>query len=214
MKVDDLYKTLKCYFENEALPGEEFQYLMAPASRNPMLIEHKSDPSAAAVLLLLYPIGTVWHLALTKRHTYKGSHSGQISFPGGKREDSDTSLQETALRETQEEIGVNCTHSDCVGQLSQLHIPVSNFMVSPYVAIVSGRPEMKKDDHEVKHIIEIPLELILNDKYKSTTEITNDKYHFNTPIYQLEDDYIWGATAMILSEFAEILKRCGIQFTN
>lgn len=214
MKFNDLYINLKSYLENETLPGAEFQHLMAPESRNPLQIKHTNAPFAAAVLLLLYPIDSIWHIALTKRHTYKGSHSGQISFPGGKRENSDTSLQETALRETQEEIGVRCTNSDCIGQLSQLHIPISNFMVNPYVAIISERPEMKKDEHEVKHIIEIPLELILDDKYQSTTEITSDKYQFHTPIYQLEDDYIWGATAMILSEFAEILKRCNLQLTN
>lgn len=179
---------------------------MSPSSRNPQLIRHKKAPKSSAVLLLLYLKKGEWHLALTKRHTYKGNHSAQISLPGGKIEDKDKSLLACALRETYEEVGIVCSEDVVIGELSPLYIPISNYMVQPFVATVDFEPHFVTDHYEVKHLIELPLAYLLNEEYKSHCELISQEQHISTPVYQLENDYIWGATAMILSELAEIIK--------
>lgn len=207
MNIKLLHKEIKSYLLTKGLPGEKAQALMAPSSRNPKLANHSKSPTPSAVLLLIYPKDEQWHLALIKRNSYKGSHSAQISLPGGKVDKADAHLLECALRETYEEIGFQSKEDDIIGELSSLYIPISNFMVHPFVAIIDHTPQFIPDTHEVKHIIEIPLNVLLDPKHLGTKELTSQEHSITAPTYQLEDDYIWGATAMILSEFAEILKQ-------
>ena len=206
MKVKELEYQLKHFFETQELPGVKAQELMAPSSRNPRSASHNTSPTPSAVLIMLYPKDEKWHLTLIKRNSYKGNHSAQISFPGGKMESTDANLKTCALRETLEEVGIQCTEEEVLGKLTPLYIPISNFMVHPYVALLPSEPKFAIDPHEVKHLIEIPIEIILNNKYKKQREIISQEHHITTPVYEIEDDYIWGATAMILSEFSEILK--------
>lgn len=206
MLPTQLHNALYSFFATEALPGEEAQLLMAPSSRNPKSATHSNTPTPSAVLIMLYRKKTEWHFALIKRNSYKGSHSAQISLPGGKMDKTDKSLLHCALRETIEEIGVECTEDSVVGEISSLYIPISNFMVHPFVAVLDFEPEFSPDTHEVKHVIEYPLEHILSADKIGYKEITSQGHHISTPVYTLDDDYIWGATAMILSEFAEIMK--------
>lgn len=206
LNFSHLHKQLLAYFENKTLPGEAAQELMAPSSRNPKSLNHHQSPTPSAVLILLYPKSGQWHFALIKRNSYKGSHSAQVSLPGGKMDSSDIDLQACALRETWEEIGVRIKAEAIVGELSSLYIPISNFMVHPFVAIIESTPHFKPDTHEVKHLIELPLKHIITETKIKYKEIISQGHNISTPVYSLEDDYIWGATAMILSEFAELVK--------
>jgi len=211
MNTHDLANSIKHYLSAQGLPGEQAQRLMAPSSRNPQSVKHTAKPRLSAVLLLLYPKDGRWHLALTKRHTYKGSHSAQISLPGGKMEMEDKDLMHCALRETFEEIGVQCDADRVIGHLSSLYIPISNFEVHPFIALIDYTPSFVHDPYEVDYLIEIPLSLLTDPDGKGSIRLRNQDSHITAPVYQLEDDYIWGATAMILSEFAEILKRLSDQ---
>jgi len=193
----------------QPLPGEKFQYEMAPTGRpgNNIYKENEIIPKESGVMVMLYPKNKITHLVLTQRHHYKGAHSGQVSFPGGKKEENDSDLWETAKRETYEEIGISENKIIPVGKLSDLYIPVSNFLVSPYVSIHNDYPIFRIQENEVASIIELPLETLLNDKI-STQKIINvmDGIKMNVPCFEIENKIVWGATAMILSEFKAILK--------
>lgn len=169
----------------------------------------KMGARESAVLILLYEKNNKIHLVLIERSVYDGKHSGQISFPGGKKDVSDKNLKETALRETFEEIGLNATDISIIAQLSHLYIPVSNFLVFPFVGFYNKIPKFIKDDFEVENIIEVSLETLLdkNNISEKTIKIPNKNIQFKTPIYKINNIDIWGATAMILSEFLEIIEK-------
>lgn len=210
MNTQELPKRISAFLLTHSLPGEEAQQLMAPSSRNPKLVRHHKSPRLSAVLILLYPKNEHWHLALIKRNSYKGKHSAQISLPGGKMEQEDSNLKACALRETFEEIGLHCDEDAVIGELSSLYIPISNFSVHPFVALIDYTPAFTPDPHEVNHIIELPLDTILDKRHQSHRDIISQEHHITSPVYQIKNGYIWGATAMILSEFAEILKQVKI----
>lgn len=204
-----LHTLLSKYFNSAKLPGEEYQDLMMPEARKHVNFGHKEPAKKSAVLMLLYKEDEQWHLILTKRNEYNGSHSAQICLPGGKKEEHDKDLQTTALRETQEEIGYKCDEQNIVGQLSPVYIHVSNYIIEPYIAVVTHKPKLSIDKLEVNHVIDLPLENILLDKHRSSKELTIKGMTFTTPTILTENDFIWGATAMILAEFSEVLKRIG-----
>jgi len=206
MSAEEFKRILQDFFHNEPLPGPIAQNLMAPSSRNPGKLRHHRPKRLSAVMLLLYPNQGVWHMALIKRNAYQGNHSAQVSLPGGKKEKSDVDLATCALRETSEEIGVSGERNEVLGPLSSLYIPISNFLVHPYVMIRSERPHFKCSDQEVEYLIELPLEVLLKPEYKERIPIHSQGSLITAPIYVYQKDYIWGATAMILSEFAEIIK--------
>jgi 8-oxo-dGTP pyrophosphatase MutT (NUDIX family) len=191
------------------LPGEKFQYEMAPTGRpkNNIYTENEIVPKESGVMVMIYPKNNISHLVLTQRHHYKGVHSGQVSLPGGKKENSDFDLWETAKRETFEEIGVSDNKLLHVGKLSDLYIPVSNFLVSPYVSIHHEYPQFKIQEKEVDSIIELPLETLLKEEISTQKIITvMDGIKMQVPCFEIDNKIIWGATAMILSEFKAILK--------
>jgi 8-oxo-dGTP pyrophosphatase MutT (NUDIX family) len=140
------------------------------------------------------------------RPEYPGVHSGQISLPGGKFEDSDDSLVFTALREAREEIGINPVKVQIIGQLTEMYIPPSNFMVTPIVGYQTSPPRFRADPKEVARIIEVNLVDLLEKR-----NIRNKNIRLRTgisikaPVYFIDGNVIWGATAMILSEFREIV---------
>jgi 8-oxo-dGTP pyrophosphatase MutT (NUDIX family) len=190
------------------LPGDAaHERMMARVKGMPGQVPE--DARASAVLCLLFPIGDELHLLLIRRTEDGRAHSGQISFPGGRKEDTDTDLRATALREAQEETGIMSGDTDIVGQLSPLYIPVSNFLVYPYVAFSAKQPQYFLSRQEVAHVIEMPLKALLQEARKAVVEVTSpiDKtFVRNVNAYRLEDgSVIWGATAMILSELEMIL---------
>ncbi len=191
----------------QPLPGKQGQQLMAP-----MPITSKfdrwpipEDCREAGVLLLLFEKDAELHITLTRRHNYPGVHSGQIAFPGGRREDNET-LQETALRETFEEVGVAPGSLEVIGQLTSLYTPPSNFCIFPFVAYSAGQPAFKPDAREVAELIEAPLGLFFDPATQK-----KELWHFenfgkrNVPYFDIFGHKVWGATAMILGEFLLLL---------
>ncbi|MEM9722144.1 MAG: CoA pyrophosphatase [Bacteroidota bacterium] len=192
----------------DPLPGWEAQRTMAPPARDG---EWKipEDVRKSAVLLLLYPDAQeLLHLVLMKRSEDGRTHGGQISFPGGRWEEYDKDYVETALRETEEEVGVPQEQVEIIGQLSEIYIPPSNFMVYPSVGITHKRPQFVPDPVEVDQIIEAEVRTFLSDTAKGSYQINHRLgFQFQTPGYQVKGHTVWGATAMILAEFAAILEK-------
>jgi len=190
----------------EALPGKEVQERMSPKLRNYRNIIHDKPVRQCAVMLLLYPKKGELFIAYFKRPEYEGPHSGQIAFPGGKAEIVDGSLKETALRETNEEFGIVSDLIRVLGSLTKLYIPISNMEVTPYVGYLSTEPLFKPNNYEVSYIIEIPVLKLLDDTFKRMETKIRHGIAIDTPMYLFDKEEIWGATAMITSEFEEIVR--------
>jgi 8-oxo-dGTP pyrophosphatase MutT (NUDIX family) len=191
------------------LPGIDAQLMMAPPHRVNEIRSglHSNDSVKSSVLILLYPDGELIKTVVMLRPSYDGVHSGQISLPGGKWETSDKDMATTALRETYEEIGVSPSEIRLLGQLSPLYIPPSNYIVFPYIGIVDLKPEFLKNPSEVQELIEIDIVELLKETTCTTREITfKDGNSIQVPCYTFGETIIWGATAMILSEFLVLLK--------
>ncbi len=196
-------------------PGREAQYRMAPALR----VEHEraaglrqgaSPARETAVLVLLYEQERSWHTVLMQRPLYPGVHSGQISFPGGKREPADPDLSFTALREAEEEIGVPAAQVDMLGPLTPLYVPASHADIHPYVGYVQGVPRFVPDGAEVAELIPVALPRLFDDaiKREKTMELAGGML-LRAPYYALEERVVWGATAMIISELEAVFRGKG-----
>lgn len=162
-------------------------------------------PRNAAVLILMYLKGSSVYFPLLERHEYDGNHSSEIGLPGGKKEDFDADFEATAIRETEEEIGISKESISTIFSLSRLYIPPSNFLVYPFVGIFENEINYKLDTREVKELIEIPLQDFLH-----TTEIIEYNFQrkemqYTVPAYYIQNKIVWGATAMILTELKDIL---------
>lgn len=196
------------------LPGIEAQFRLVPPGRpKPNLeeIKQSKNPRKAGVLALLYPIEDKPHLVLMKRHEYPGVHSGQISFPGGQWEPHDADLFATALRETQEEIGVAHGYVKVIGGLSEIYIPPSNFLVQPVVGIANTRPEFVPEEKEVQRILEIPFREFLNPANLRVTNVKARGFTMRVPAYAVENEIIWGATAMMIAELTHLFDDSAFQ---
>lgn len=167
--------------------------------------DRQGDPRQGAVLLLLYERQGRMHFVLTRRRDDLASHAGQVSLPGGRREDGEA-LQETALREAHEEIGVEPRAITILGRLAPLYIAPSDFEVVPYVGWHQRMPSFVPQYSEVAEIIETPLQSILDDRLRRE-EVWERQYDsMYVPYFQIGVHKVWGATAMMLSEFAERLR--------
>ncbi|MCP4883661.1 MAG: CoA pyrophosphatase [Flavobacteriales bacterium] len=195
--------------ENAPLGGAKSHIKMIPKERKLLELKdlHDQDPRLAAVLALFYP--DKWNLTnflLILRANYDGTHSSQVSFPGGKYEQHDLDLQITALRETSEEVGVEMEHIKVMKKMTDTFIPPSNFLVSPYFGFTAKRPDFVTN-HEVEQIIEVKLSDLLNDSSVGTQILTTKKKkNIDVPCYSLNNTNVWGATAMMLSEIKDLIK--------
>jgi len=207
--LNSIKQKLTKQFDSGVLPGDIEQLKMAPYNRiaRNLAMQVNRSPKPSAVLVLLYPREDEPYFVLTQRHAYKGVHSKQVSFPGGKQEQSDENLIATALREANEEIGIRPGHVEVLGQLTELYIPPSGFLVTPIVGVVEHRPTFQIDPHEVDYIIESPIRRLQDvDVIKEEKiPIGLSKIEVKTPYFDIQDHIVWGATAMILSEFKAIL---------
>lgn len=188
------------------LPGHKAHLKMARLLPRPKAQEAPKNARESAVLLLLSGIEKTTQLLLIQRTQDGGSHSGQMAFPGGKKEAIDKNLEATALREAQEEIQLNPEDVAVLGKLSPLYIPVSNFVVQPFLAYTPQLPVLQKSNMEVEDIFNFDLTTIFSSKQNTLVEI-------NRPIktmlevnafVPLPKTIIWGATAMILAELEEL----------
>lgn len=193
----------------DPLPGLPAQIKMSSLTRILRLMNlfQANNVIQSSVLLLLFPFKDEVGLVLTQRKEYEGVHSGQISFPGGKFEENDDSLIFTALREAQEEIAINPKQVQVLGQLTALYIPPSNFLVTPVVGFVPFHPEFIAEPHEVAKVIEIRISDLLDDQRIQQKKIRlKVGLSLKVPCFVIDGNVIWGATAMILSEFREMIK--------
>lgn len=196
--------------KTEKLLGSLAHEKMVPPERKDIMnnLDLKNvNPREAGIMMLLYPKNGQTHLALILRNTYKGVHSSQIAFPGGKIEPEDTSIEDTALRETHEEIGIPPDKINIIRPFSPVYIPPSNFMVFPFLGYATQELTFVEEASEVAAMIELSLQDFLDDtiivnKMMSTSYSTE----ISVPAFKISDYYVWGATAMMMSELKEVLK--------
>ncbi len=193
------------------LPAKEAHYKMAPLERieNMEKLELQSkNPKIAAVMMLFYPKNGRTHLVLIVRNSYEGVHSAQIAFPGGKFEPKDRTYEITALRETFEEIGVQPDSIEILRQFTHLYIPPSDFLVYPFLGICKEEILFIPDSSEVAAIIELPLSIFLGEEVIVSVPIsTSYANDIMVPAFKISEHIVWGATAMMLSELKEVLKK-------
>jgi 8-oxo-dGTP pyrophosphatase MutT (NUDIX family) len=191
------------------LPGLAAQLKMAPSPRlgwDPLKFPDGARDGAA--LLLVYPHDETLHFTLTVRGTGLRNHTGQVSLPGG-RVDEGESVEAAALREAEEEIGVDPRSVELLGRLTPLHIPVSGFLLHPVVGFATMRPAFQRAEWEVARIIEAPVS-VLSDarvvKREIRTRVVNGQtIEVDVPFFDIEGEKVWGATAMVLAEFGAML---------
>ncbi len=205
--TSELIDTIQAKFSNP-LPGRPAQYRMAHVVRD-YPVPDFSKARKAAVVILLYPnANKETQLVLIQRMLHpKDRHSGQISLPGGKLESADASAEAAALRELEEELGVPTSDVKVLGQLSDLHISVSNFLVYPFLAVIDRRPNFIPQPSEVHAVLETPLDAFLEKsmRRKKDLKLPNGITLKKVPYFDIQGHTVWGATAMIINEFSELL---------
>ncbi|AWW32911.1 coenzyme A pyrophosphatase [Echinicola strongylocentroti] len=192
------------------LPGKAGQIKMAPKPMDEARFAQEQIDNAriGAVLILLYPNGKDCMVPFIKRPDYDGTHGGQVSLPGGKKEPTDANLEETALRETEEEIGVPATKVKLLGKLSRLYIPPSNFLVTPFVGYVDELPLFTPDPREVARIIHCDFKTLVDNRIRKETTIkVRGDFMLQAPYFDIDKEVVWGATAMILAELMMIWEK-------
>lgn len=196
------------------LPGPSAHDRMAPAHRNDLIKKSKGLAMArqSSVLILLFPdLSGKISTTFIKRVEYDGVHSGQISFPGGKSEETDTDLADTALREAEEEVGIIRNRVEIIGALSDLFVPPSNFIVRPYIAQTGSQPHFTANKREVAEIFTVPLSYFAD--LKAIEEYTipyRNGLNITVPGFMFNNHLIWGATAMILNELLQLKAVSGL----
>jgi 8-oxo-dGTP pyrophosphatase MutT (NUDIX family) len=199
------------YLLTKPLPGEDAQWRMAHIARERLgkeELDARNAKQSAVMVLFCLNENEEHFIPLTLRLDYKGIHANQVSFPGGKKEENDTSLEETALRECEEEIGILKKDIEILGRLTPLYIPVSNFMVYPFVGYCkTTHPAFMAQETEVKQILKLYSHDLKNETIvKKGIVNPMPKVQFETPYFEVEEHMVWGATAMILNEMKVMLE--------
>jgi 8-oxo-dGTP pyrophosphatase MutT (NUDIX family) len=192
-----------------SLPGAEAQLSMAPINRPPDTLKAPFDTDAkiSSVVLLIYPHLGQPNLVLIERNTYDGVHSGQMGLPGGKKEESDLDLASTALREAGEELGIVKHAVNLIGMLTPLYIPVSKFLVHPFIGLMNDTPTFTPDPREVAGFISVHPAVFVEPDYRALRKVSYGAgLSKEVPSFVIQEKVIWGATAMILGEFSEFIK--------
>lgn len=194
---------------SQELPAQAAHKRMASSLRNlnNFTFKHAQPPRKSGVLAMLYPKNGEMYTTLMKRTEDGYAHSGQISFPGGRMEPTDPSLQHAALRETEEEFGIDRNLISIVGSLSELYIPASNSLVLPTVGSLHTPPTFMPNAAEVAQIIEVPISYLLDKTIVKQTTITlQNGLQIEAPYFDVFGHIVWGATAMMLSELLQTIE--------
>lgn len=208
MKIDQLKSLLFQALQNP-LPGKEAHLHMSPLPVDMRRFSPKipDNHRKSAVLLLFFPEDGKGFFPLIKRPVYPGVHSGQVALPGGKVEPTDPDVIFTALREAEEEIGIDGGKVEVLGRLSDLYIPTSNFLVSPVIGFLSDTPHLIPEQKEVARIIRTEVQSIFQPQIQKRTHLeVGGGMLLDTPYFDIDGEVVWGATAMILSELLFLLK--------
>ena len=201
----DLLRKIK----NAELAGDNAHGIFSPPSRPVFTYDQvlEKNPKFAAVNIVLYLKDNEWHFPLIVRSTNKRDrHSGQISLPGGKREETDRSFEETAKRETAEEMGIEEHYIRIIREMSPIYIPPSNFYVRPFVSYTKKNPEFILQESEAVELIEFPVSSILTLTEQPEMMVLPSSKGVEVPVINFNGYIIWGATSMILSEFSKLMK--------
>lgn len=186
------------------LPGIEAQLRLSPPGRN---IKSEKTGKESAVLIVLYISADKIRTVFIKRAEYYGIHSGQVGLPGGMYKHADKTLLNTALRETREETGITENQVRIIGSLTSLYIPISGITVYPYVGYCGEKPVMTPDPAEVKYLIEVSVEELLDPANQKLKIMQIGDSDIEIPYFDINGEHIWGATAMIMAEFLEVIKK-------
>ena len=191
---------------NKDLPGEEsHQKMRVIYDQSIELPFSKINSTQAAVLILLYLADNEIYFFLTKRTDELKHHKGQISLPGGTQEGNEK-LIDTALRETQEEIGINKNSISIIGTMTPLFVPITGFMIYPFIGYSLNKLDPKLDPVEVEEIFSVNISDLLNKENRTIEQRNIRGYDVQVPYFKLNDYKVWGATSMILSEFRDLIK--------
>lgn len=191
------------------LPGVDAQSRMSPRPR--LGADSGIDVSTlrpAAALLLIYPHEDAWHVPLTVRGSNLRHHTGQVSLPGGRLDDGE-SIEQAALREANEEVGIVPAEVDVLGRLTPLAVYVSGHLLHPVVGFAARRPDFNLHSHEVERLIEVPIAMLREPDrvlWEERTRILPPQGVMNVPYFDVPDARVWGATAMVLAEFVAIVE--------
>ena len=189
----------------DGLPGPPAQQKMAPSVRfDGRQWPDESLSKESSVLIPLFRMDNGWSTLLIER-TSLGPHGGQISFPGGKRDPGDENLMMTALREAEEEVGLPPSKVKIVGQLTRLYVPNSNFWIYPFIGLVDDFPDLKPNPEEVACLLQVRIDSLFDPCNKKSKEITRNGTRILAPYYDVRGHFVWGATAMILSELETLI---------
>lgn len=204
----DILGRIKQRLQQGNLPGQQAQLTMAHALRG-ALPGPGDSYRRAAVMALFYPAeDQVLKLIYIVRtsHDPRDRHAGQIAFPGGSVDPTDVDLTATALREVEEEIGVQAEQVSVLGELTDLYIPVSNFLVTPFIGYTPKRPDYTLQESEVARLLELPFEdfLATEARQQTTIKLSNGMELKHVPCWVVQDNTIWGATSMITAEIVAL----------
>jgi 8-oxo-dGTP pyrophosphatase MutT (NUDIX family) len=204
--MDELISRLKLAI-SAPLPGEQAHLEMSPLKRPSGNFPERQSARLSAVAVILTEVENEATVLLTQRHEYDGAHSGQISFPGGKKEESDPDLEFTARRECFEEVGIHLQKEALISPLTEVYIPVSKFIVQPYLYLHPTIETLSLNEREVKEVIHFPLNVLRSEHSRSTMDIHSKEglIYRNVPCFRTGEKKIWGATALILNELKYLL---------
>ncbi len=195
---------------SKPLPGLQSHLKMAPPTRKAELeaaIEAMPFAKKSAVMILLFHENEKLKVVFIRRSFYVGIHAGQMAFPGGRFEESDKTVEETAFREIEEEIGITRNKIELLGRISDIYVPPSNFLISVFVGYLAAKPVYKPDEREVAEIIEVDFDEFLKPENKTVKSfhVPSANHSVTAPCYQTPQCDIWGASAMVMSELVDIL---------